>query len=129
MTQRRFHRVALAATFVSAAAAAACLTRPVYAFQATEPSTAMAAADGEHLTVTVSDVKGSVQYSTDDEQTWRPCTVGLALGEGASFRTGLRSHVTFPLPPNQAVTLDRLGTIKVLAAIKQNNAYKTDVGM
>ena len=33
------------------------------------------------------------------------------------------------MPPNQSITLDRLGTIKVLQAIKQKDEYKTDVGM
>jgi len=130
MSKRQLHRVALAATFVAAAAFSA---RPAMAMmqttQATEPSTAMAAADGEHMTVTVTAVQGAVQYSTDNEQTWRPCTVGLALGEGATFRTALRSSVTFTLPPNQTITLDRAGKMTVLRALKDHGAYKTDVGM
>jgi hypothetical protein len=132
MSKRSLHRVALAATFVSAAAAAALLPCSALAMQTTqalEPSTAMTAADGEHMTVTVSAVQGAVQYSTDNEQTWRPCTVGLALGEGATFRTALRSSVTFTLPPNQTVTLDRAGKMSVLRAVKEKGAFHTDVGM
>jgi FecR protein len=81
------------------------------------------------MQVTVTTVTGTVQYRTAEDQPWRPCTIGLVLGEGAEFRTGIRSAVTFELPPNQTITLDRLGTIKVLQAVKQKNAYKTDVGM
>jgi hypothetical protein len=128
MSKRQLHRVALAATFVSAAAFSAW-SRPAIGMQTTEPSTAMTAADGEHMTVTVTAVQGAVQYSTDNEQTWRTCTVGLALGEGATFRTALRSSVTFTLPPNQTITLDRAGKMTVLRAVKEKGAYKTDVGM
>jgi hypothetical protein len=112
---------------LAAALFAAPLSTNVFAFQTT--SSAPAAAEGDHMTVTVSAVEGKVQYRTAEDQAWKTCTIGLELGEGAEFRTGMRSAVQFTLPPNQTITLDRLGTIKVLQAIKQNQAYKTDVGM
>jgi hypothetical protein len=90
------------------------------------PTTAQGA---EHMVVTVTGVKGAVQYSNDNGDTWKLCTVGLVLGEGTEFRTGLGSSVTFTLPPNQTITLERLGTIKLLQAIKDNGKYTTDVGM
>jgi hypothetical protein len=126
MRKPKLHQLALAASMVGALLS----SQHVHAMQTNPAATSSpAASEGEHMTITVSAVQGNVQYRTADEQPWRTCTIGLQLGEGAEFRTGMRSAVQFTLPPNQTITLDRLGTIKVLQAIKQHDAYKTDVGM
>ena len=125
MPKTKLHHLAMLAAITTGT-----LALRAAAFQTNPPSTsAPAATEGEQLTITVAAVQGTVQYRTADDQPWRTCTIGLELGEGAEFRTGMRSAVQFTLPPNQTITLDRLGTIKVLQAIKQHDAYKTDVGM
>jgi hypothetical protein len=52
----------------------------------------------------------------------------MNVGVGAEFRTGPKSAVTCRLP-NQVVTLDRLGTIKLMQAVREGNVLKTRVGM
>ena len=82
------------------------------------------------LTVTVIAVKGLVSVRKNAEEPWTKANVGMVLGEGAEFRTGPRSAVQFKIPPEQTITLDRLGTIKVLQAIKDaKGKVSTDVGM
>lgn len=131
MKTLRLQRVAIAAAVMAALAGG----RTALAFQATQAtvdaaaSSNLAVPEGGRLQVTVSSVQGLVQYRGEEGASWRPCTVGLVLGEGAEFRTGTRSMVQFTLPPNQTITLDRLGTMKVLRAIQEKGAYKTDVGM
>src|SRR5207245_8934877 len=65
----------------------------------------------EHLTVTVIDVEGKVAYRNNEADEWKPVKVGQVLNEMAEFRTGIRSAVQFSLPPDQIITLDRLGTV------------------
>jgi len=146
MKKLAFPRIALAAAVLAGLAGAGSAS----AFQVTQPSaaaspasaaaatpncaaaaaaTSTATTQGGHMQVTVSSVRGLVQYRDDENSPWRTCTVGLVLGEGAEFRTGTHSGVQFTLPPNQTITLDRLGTMKVLRAIQENGAYHTDVGM
>src|SRR5258707_2269913 len=121
----KLRRLALAASMMGAFLS----SQHSEAMQIDPATSSPATAEGEHMTITVSAVEGTVQYRTAEDQPWKTCTIGLQLGEGAEFRTGMRSAVQFTLPPNQTITLDRLGTIKVLQAIKQHDAYKTDVGM
>ena len=53
----------------------------------------------------------------------------MEVGENAEFRTGPRSAVRFVIPPDQTITLDRLGTVKVLQAINDNGVIQTQMGM
>src|SRR5688572_18165763 len=55
----------------------------------TAPATAPADATLEPVEVVI--VRGIVEVSTDNEQTWRPAVVGMRLSQGATFRTGLRA--------------------------------------
>ena len=102
-----------------------------FAMQATQraPATQPIPKLGDALSVTVAAVNGNVQYRESDTDVWKPARVGLVVGEGAEFRTAFRSQVQLTLPPNQTITLDRVGAIKVLQAIKQSKMYKTDIGM
>jgi hypothetical protein len=43
--------------------------------------------------------------------------------------TGLHSWVTFALPPDQYIKVDRLGRVKVVTAIEQNGKLITNIGM
>jgi hypothetical protein len=83
----------------------------------------------EHLQATVTGVEGLVQVRSAEDQPWQKAAVGMVVGENAEFRTGPKSAVRFTIPPDQTVTLDRLGTVKVLQAINQDGKLKTNIGM
>src|SRR5437763_1541300 len=102
-------------------------------FAQTAPSAAPAApgAPGstDHLKATVTGVEGLVQVRAAEDQPWQKATVGMEVGENAEFRTGPKSAVRFTIPPDQTITLDRLGTVKVLQAVLENGKLKTKLGM
>lgn len=82
------------------------------------------------LQATMTGVQNNMRMRTDEGQPWQPVQVDMQVGMGAEFRTGLRSAVRFTIPPNQTVTLDRLGVVKVLTAVQMaNGKLKTDLGM
>ncbi len=83
----------------------------------------------EKLTANVTGVEGIVQVRTAEDQPWQKATVGMQVTENAEFRTGPRSAVRFVIPPDQTITLDRLGTVKVLQAVNDNGKIKTNLGM
>jgi hypothetical protein len=128
----------LAVSFAVVAAAATTLQ----ALQVTQPSlppsepTATTPTRGaatspavEGLKATVTGVEGVVQVRTAEDQPWQKATVGMVLDQNAEFRTGPRSAVRFTIPPDQTITLDRLGTVKVLQAVNENGKIKTNLGM
>jgi hypothetical protein len=86
-------------------------------------------AAGTALSATITAIEGIVQVRQNEDAAWQKATVGMKLGEGAEFRTGPRSAVRFEIPPDQTITLDRLGTVKLIEAIAKNDAVKTDLGM
>ncbi len=90
-----------------------------------EPATS----DVRSLNATITGVEGIVQVRDGDTDPWKPAKVGMTLGEGAEFRTGPKSAVRFQIPPDQVVSLDRLGTVKLIEAIKSSDRVKTDLGM
>src|SRR5438105_9048352 len=83
----------------------------------------------EHLKATVTGIEGLVQVRGAENQPWQRAAVGMVVNEEAEFRTGPRSAVRFTLPPDQTVTLDRLGTVKVLEAISDGGKLRTNLGM
>ena len=108
-----------------------CAT-PVFAAEPATSATSApssAPADATSLSATIIAVKGIVQVRTGDDQPWQKATVGMVVNEGAEFRTGLRSAVQFHIEPDQTITLDRLGTVKVLQAYQQKNKVTTDLGV
>lgn len=112
------------------AVAAALAALPVQAAMlADAPAPAATQKGVESLKVTIAEVSGNVQVRSDDTQPWQPAKVGAVVGEGAEFRTGPRSSVRCTIPPDQSFTLDRLGTVKVLQALKDGNKLKTDMLM
>jgi hypothetical protein len=99
---------------------------------ATGPSATQAAQPQQRaasLQVTIVEVTGNVQVRTDEKQPWQAAKVGMVINEGAEFRTGPRSSVRCTIPPDQSFTLDRLGTVKVLQALKDGNKLRTDMLM
>src|SRR2546423_15178950 len=81
------------------------------------------------LTATITAIEGIVQVRQSEDAPWQKAAVGMKVGEGAEFRTGPRSAVRFEIPPDQIVTLDRLGTVKLIEAIQKQDTVKTDLGM
>ncbi|MFG0247982.1 MAG: FecR domain-containing protein [Phycisphaeraceae bacterium JB051] len=77
----------------------------------------------------VTGVRGMVQIRQSESDPWVKAQNGMKLSEGAEFRTGPRSAVQFKIPPDQTITLDRLGTMKLLTAVAENNKITTNLGM
>ncbi|MEA2708699.1 MAG: hypothetical protein QOF78_1300 [Phycisphaerales bacterium] len=103
-----------------------------WTMQETRPaaSAPVAAANGtEKLIATVTGVEGIVQVRESEDAPWQRATVNMQVGENAEFRTGPRSAVRFVIPPDHTITLDRLGSVKVLQAINDNGVIKTQMGM
>jgi hypothetical protein len=78
--------------------------------------------------ITITGVEGLVQYRASEQDKWQPARPGMEIAEGGEFRTGPRSAVRIAIPPDQTLTLDRLGTIKLLEVLR-GATIKTDVGM
>ena len=75
-------------------------------------------------------VRGLVEVKLTEGAPWQAAKEGLIVDEGGEFRTGPRSAVQFVIEPDQTITLDRLGTVKLLTAVKQaSGKTKTDLGM
>lgn len=91
----------------------------------TAPATSQAAG----LPITVTGVEGMVQVREGSDKPWQKAVVGMTVSEGAEFRTGPRSAVRVLIPPDQTITLDRLGVIKLMQVLQEGNTIKTRVGM
>jgi len=96
--------------------------------QTSEPTTRLVLPEGP-LQVTVTGVDGIVRVRPTPTDKWMRAAVGMMLNEGAEFQTGPRSAVRFVIPPDQTVSLDRLGTVKILRANFENGKLFTDLGM
>ncbi|MHC4993686.1 MAG: FecR family protein [Planctomycetota bacterium] len=86
-------------------------------------------ASGEVLSVRIVAASGMAQYREGEESPWNKAEVGVVLGLGAEFRTGLRSRLVFAVGDSHTITLDRLGVIQVLDAIKRDGKVQTEMGM
>ena len=83
----------------------------------------------QELKITIIAVQGFAQVKQSADQPWVRAQVGIELSPGSDVRTNVRSVVQIKIEPGQTITLDRLGTIKIIEAVKQGNTVKTDVGM
>ncbi len=94
------------------------------------PSSARAsgAEGGQSLYATVVGVRGMVEVRAGEDDAWQIAQVGMVLPVGAECRTGLRSAITLTMPPQQTITLDRLGTVKILEAFR-GEKLTTELGM
>jgi hypothetical protein len=81
------------------------------------------------MQISVTGVEGLVQVRDAADKPWQKAVVGMTVTEGAEFRTGPRSAVRVLIPPDQTITLDRLGVVKLMQAIQQGSTVKTKVGM
>src|SRR4051812_47959994 len=86
-------------------------------------------ANVEHLKATITGVEGKLAFVRLNENAeWQEAKVGMEVGENAEFKTGPKSAVRFTIPPDQTITLDRLGTVKLLQAIDERGENKTKPG-
>lgn len=109
---------------------AAVLTLPTLLAAQPDPATAPSDPPDEGpVRVVVTAVSGMVSARQGDDDPWQPVQVGQQFDEGVEIRTGPRSAVKFDIPPASSVTLDRLGTVKVLRAAIEDGTIKTDLGM
>jgi hypothetical protein len=81
------------------------------------------------LRIVITDVSGAVSARNSDEEPWTRVQPGQQFAEGVELRTGPKSVVKFDIPPDTSITLDRLGTVKVVRAAIENGTIKTDLGM
>lgn len=117
------------------AAITGTMSTSVYA-QATQPAAAQPSSQQtepssqtESLQATVTGVEGMVQVRQNENDKWVKAEVGMKLGEMAEIRTGPRSAIRCTLPPDQTFTLDRLGTVKLLEAVRNDKTINTDLMM
>src|SRR5688500_14330689 len=99
-----------------------------FSTRAQQPATATAPAS-QPLTAVITGVEGAVQVREGGDAPWQKAVAGMPVTEGAEFRTGPKSAVRVFLPPDQTITLDRLGTMKLLTAIQTGTVVKTKVAM
>ena len=126
----RFVAAALAvAGSLAAPAAVRAVQLPPAAPPAAAPATSTAPAGAVQLEATITSVKGVVQTRPSEDKPWVAATDGMKVGAGADIRTGLRSAVQLTIEPDQTITLDRLGTVKVLQAFQSKGKVTTDLGM
>ena len=92
------------------------------------PSTPMAP-PVEAMSAMIAEVHGLVQYRESDSDTWHNAVERMQISQGGELRTGPHSSVTCVIPPDQAFTLDRLGTVRVEEAARNGNKISTDLVM
>lgn len=81
------------------------------------------------IIATITGVEGIAQVREGVDGKWVKAEVGMQVSEGAEFRTGPRSAVRCSIPPNHTVTLDRMGTMTLLKALRDGNIVQTQIGM
>src|SRR5450432_1608617 len=81
------------------------------------------------MRATIVNITGHVQVRMGRDQPWQAAKEQMVLEEGSAVRTGPRSTVQFVIPPDQTITLDRLGTLEILRANLENGKIMTDLGM
>src|SRR5690242_6025584 len=79
------------------------------------------AGEAQSLQGTITGVEGKVQVRMAEGQPWQDAKVGMMVDEGAEFRTGIKSAVRIEIPGGHTISLDRLGTMKLLDAVKSGN--------
>src|SRR5262245_12701731 len=116
MKRRTLARLFSAALFTAAVAApASAINFNFFAedVPATAPATTVQPTTNgsvEKLQITITKIEGNVQVRPSEDQPWKRAEIGMVLDENAEFRTSLRSAVQIQIPPDQVISLDRLGT-------------------
>jgi hypothetical protein len=82
------------------------------------------------MVATVTAVKGIVQVRDNEDAPWQIAKPGMTMPIGGEVRTTPRATVSFALPHEQIVTVDRLTTMKLLDAVDTSGGgFHTDLGM
>lgn len=115
------------AMFVAAAACVLGLMSVPVSAQTSTPATTSTAA--EQLKVIVAEVSGIAQVRVSPDAKWEKAVVGKELSAGAEVRTGPRSRVICTIPPDQAITIDRLGTVSIAQALRSGGKTTTELLM
>lgn len=94
----------------------------------TQPATGVALPDGP-LRVEVVEVVGPVRFISSTGGTPAAVKVGQILGEGDEIITFPRCRVTMKIEPEQTLTLDRVGRLKLDRARIQDGSITAELGM
>jgi hypothetical protein len=86
-------------------------------------------ASNQSIQATIVAIDGHVQVRMSHDAAWQTAKEQMVLNEGAEIRTGPHSTVQFVIPPDQTITLDRLGTLEILRSNFENGKIMTDLGM
>jgi hypothetical protein len=95
---------------------------------ASQPTTSMTLPEGP-LKMIITGVKGNAQYRIPPEQSWTKAEKDVPLAEGAELRTGPKSAVQLQIRPDQTITVDRLGVVKIDRATLEHGKFVTSVSM
>jgi hypothetical protein len=93
--------------------------------QATSPATTSQGSFNARITA----IKGTARVRSGPDAQWELAKVGMVLEEGAELTTNVKSAVQFVIPPDQTITLDRLGVLQILRSSFENGKIVTDLGM
>ncbi len=81
------------------------------------------------LKLTITGVRGMAQFRVPPEESWKKAEKDQELSEGAELRTGPKSAVQIQIRPDQTVTVDRLGILKIDRATLASGKCVTAVSM
>jgi hypothetical protein len=81
------------------------------------------------LTLVITGVRGKAEVRVPPEETWKKAEMNEELKEGAELRTGLKSAVQLQIRPDQTITVDRLGVVKIDRATLAAGKFVTSVSM
>ncbi|HEX3358881.1 MAG TPA: hypothetical protein VHS31_18025 [Tepidisphaeraceae bacterium] len=65
------------------------------------------------LEIVITGVRGTAQFRIPPEEAWKKAEKGQPLTEGSELRTGIKSAVQLQIHPDQTITIDRLGVLKI----------------
>lgn len=81
------------------------------------------------LKLLITGVRGKAEVRVPPEEKWSKAEANAELSEGAELRTGLKSAVQLQIRPDQTITVDRLGVVKIDRATLAGGKFVTSVSM
>ena len=113
--------------FLSTTATELSLADPATSEPASQPAP-MKLPDGP-LNLVITGVRGKAEVRTPPATEWTKAETNEELKEGAELRTGLKSAVQLQIRPDQTITVDRLGVVKIDRATLAAGKFVTNVSM
>ncbi|HRK31286.1 MAG TPA: hypothetical protein PLD59_09430 [Tepidisphaeraceae bacterium] len=120
--------IAALAVTIGGSAQLAAAYQPATQADAPGPEVVDAPDEGP-ISATITGVEGNAGVRILGTEQWLRAEVGMKLNEGDEVRTSHKSAVRFVIPPDQTITLDRLGTVQLLKSNFADGKYNTDIGM